>query len=327
MTARTGISLFGPLALSVQYNYLQTTTYDLNNFGSFTGYTTNTQPGVSIAGNTLTYVPPPRQQMATIIPISAIDPNGITVELTLKMYPNVTLNYTTNDFIGCDNVGNLYKINASTKTEALLNNFDGTPIVIANLQAMATNLNDGVLFYVLSTSPTTIRTYTFATKVSAAWLSGTSINISSMTYDNINNVLYAISSVDAQVVLSIAVPNISTFGYIVSFLQPFTSAGCTKQSIAIQDNNSNYLFISITPAVGNSTIQLCHNGNATGSLTSGFPVAAVTNNYLTNTPNGRLYCFSSSTLRFYSSRIISTFTSEWTSLINFISLARLPYGL
>jgi len=168
MVIRTGISQFGPLAISVLYNYLQVTTYNLNNFGSFTGYIVDPQPGVSIAGNILTFTPGNRQQTEVIIPITAYDPNGLAVQLILKMTPNVALNYAENYFMGCDTSGNLYKLAGLAHTETLITNYDGTPINIPNLIAMAMNMNDNILYYVTTAATTNIRAYNFATKTDSA---------------------------------------------------------------------------------------------------------------------------------------------------------------
>jgi len=326
MVIRTGISQFGPLAISVLYNYLQVTTYNLNNFGSFTGYIVDPQPGVSIAGNILTFTPGNRQQTEVIIPITAYDPNGLAVQLILKMTPNVALNYAENYFMGCDTSGNLYKLAGLAHTETLITNYDGTPINIPNLIAMAMNMNDNILYYVTTAATTNIRAYNFATKTDSAWFNGLSISARYLAYDNVNNVLYVTSATDGQGFIAISVTYPGSFGFLVTMPQPFTSVGCTKVSMAIQDNIGTISY-AVNPLVGNSQLFQCYRGNSTTAITSTFPPVGITNLYLTTSNNGRTYFYSTVSKTFYSTRFSGNSNLEWVSLRDFVALCRLPFGI
>jgi len=318
----------GPLALSIVYNYLQITSYDLNNFGNFTGYTTDPQPGVSIVGNILTLTPGVRQKEATVIPITAYDPNGLAVQLVLKMYPNVELNYTENYFMGCDTSGNLYKLAGIAHTETLIANYDGTPVSFPNLVAMAMNMNDNILYYTLSTAPTTVRAYNFATKADTSFFIGVPpVTVRYLSYDNVNNVLYLTSATDGQGFLAITVTYGGNYGFYNTIPQPFTSVGCTKVSMVIQENIGTISY-AIIPAVGNSQILQCYRGNSVTAIASSFPpTGGLANIYLTTSNNGRTYFFGSINKTFYSTRLNGNSNLEWVSTRDFVALCRLPYGI
>jgi len=322
------ITSAGSLALSIMYNYLQITTYNLDNFGSFTGYTTDPQPGVSIVGNILTLTPGVRQMEATIIPITAYDPNGLAVQLILKMYPNTVLNYTENYFMGCDTSGNLYKLAGIAHTETLVTNYDGTAINFPNLVAMAMNMNDNILYYTLSTAPTTVRAYNFATKADTSFFIGVPpVTVRYLSYDNVNNVLYLTSATDGQGFLAITINYGGGYGFYNTIPQPFTSIGCTKVSMTIQENIGTISY-AIIPAAANAQILQCYRGNSVTAIASSFPpVGGLANVYLTTSNNGRTYFFGSINKTFYSTRLNGNSNLEWVSARDFVALCRLPYGM
>lgn len=317
---RTGVSAFGPIAKSVSYNYLQTTTYDLNNFGNFTGYVTDTQPGISIAGNILTLIPQYRQQNASIIPITAYDPDGLSVQLVLKMYPNIN----TGDYImGCDSTGTLYKIDCVAHTETIINNYDGSPVTFPNLIAMAMNVNDNILFYTLSTSSTVVRAYNFATNTSTSFLTSP-ITVRYLSYDNFNNVLYITSATDGQGFVAVTVTNSTSFGYYNTIPQPFTSVGCTKVSMTILDNLGTISYC-IIPLVGNTQLIQCYKGNTSTAIASSFPPVGISNLYLTTSLTGKTWFFSSANKTFYTTRLNNNSNLEYVSLKDFVALSRPTY--
>lgn len=325
---RTGISQFGPNGLSVTYNYLQTTTFDLNNFGNFTGYTTSTQPGVSIAGNILTLVPQNRQQTATVIPITAYNVDGLAVELTLKMEPNIAIDYTNTPILACKTDGTFWKVNVLTSSESLFQNYDGTNLTIADVLTFTVDAEDNLMFYTTSTTPTTVRAYNFATKTDNTMISGISFNIRSMSYNN--SLLYLMSSTDGGVIQTIFInPNVknsvTNYGALTSYTQPFTSAGCTRDSILAHRNGN--LYFGIDPSAGNSQVLQCLPFGSTTALTSNNALAStVTNYYLAESQAGRIYAYAASNKRFYNSRIMTTWSAGFTSANDYIDIDRYPYA-
>lgn len=321
---RTGISQFGPNGLSVTYNYLQTTTFDLNNFGNFSNYSTSTQPGVSIAGNILTLVPQNRQQTATVIPITAYNVDGLAVELTLKMEPNIAIDYTNTPILACKTDGTFWKVNVLTSTESLFQNYDGTNLTIADVLTFTVDAEDNLMFYTTNTTPTTIRAYNFATKTDNTMISGVSFNIRAMSYKN--SLLYMMSSTDGGVIQTVYInPNVrnslTTYGAITSYTQPFTNVGCVRDSILAHSNGT--LYFSIDPIIGNTLILQCTTVEI-ASITS--PAGVVTDYYLAESQAGRIYAYATSNRRFYNSRIMTTWLAGFTSANDYIDIDRYPYA-
>lgn len=303
---------------AIQYNYLQTTTVDLGTITDASTISADSQPGCVLVGKILTYTPPVRQKEQLIYPFTA---DG-TQEVVLKLYPNLSVNYTQNYFIGVDTSGNFYKINALAKTEALLLGFDGLPIVIPDILTMCTDLDDGLIFYVTNAAPTTVRSYSVATGVSTNFIIGLAFSVRSIHYDN--GLLYLVQSGDGTTISSYEVKYPTTFGMIANLAQTYTLVGSTRQGFVATGGLFYFGVRTVTNA--SAIVQAYPFGSITAVATSG-TLGNLAVLSLTTTSNGRLYAYDATTKRFWSTRNISTISLEWTSAITFASLAQIPYGL
>jgi hypothetical protein len=287
-------------------------------------------PGIIQTSNTtITYNPPNRQTAPVTIPFLTTA-GGITANSSITLSPSLTAadEIIAPYILACDTAGQLWQVHLGATTELPMQNYDGTIVSpFVNLIAMAMNINDNYLYYVLSTSPTIVRYYDWTSKVSGIFINNLAINISLLTYDNFRNILYATSSVDGQLILAFHVPGRTLvaprFGAIVNITQPFTSIGCTKTSISAEDA-SGALSFAINPAGGANSqiIQTYPNSNSIGT-----PQAIVSAYYLTQVGSGFIVAYQAVNRRFYTSRDPTIYTLSFTAVNDYVSISRTPYGI
>lgn len=319
-------ALVSTLSKTVTYNYLQATSVNLALLFSSGTVTLDAFTGASLVGSTLTYTPPNRQTQPVTIPFT-ITNGSVTQSATISFVPNLPIDYTNTPLLACKNDGTFWKVNVTTSSESLFLNYDGTTLTIADVLTFTVDIEDNLMFYVTNATPTSIRAYNFATKTDQLMVSGISFNIRSMSYNN--SLLYLMSSTDGGVIQTIFInPNVknsvTNYGALTSYTQPFTSVGCTRDSILAHRNGN--LYFGIDPSAGNSQILQCLPFGSTTALASNNALAStVTNYYLAEGPNGRVFAYAASNKRFYNSRIMTTWSAGFTSANDYIDIDRYPY--
>ena len=303
---------------SIKYKYLQTTVLDLSTIVSGTSYSADPQPGCTLVGSVLTYVPPARQK-EQLVYMFTVDNEQYSVVL----YPDLKVDYINNQFMGVDNTGVFYMINDNTNVITPLLDYFGNPLVIPNILCMTMNKDDGLLYYVLNSNLRQVSSYNFATGVTTLpFITGLTADIISISYDN--DTLYTIQAADGTPITAYNVTHARTFGVIVNYPQPFTAVGSTRGAIASYAGVF-YFAVRTSPTV-NSVVQTLPFGSTTALATSS-NLGGTGNIYITPTTSGRLYIFRTFDKRFLSSRLMSTFSIELTTTIDFVAICLLPWSM
>jgi len=294
----------------IVYDYLKTTVVDLSTIATGTSYSADLQLGCTLVGSILTYVPPIRQKEQLVYPFTV---DGRMCLLVLV--PDLEVRYSTNSFIGITDTGDFYRLDGIPRTETSMG------INIPDILCATMNRDDNLLYYVLTTDLRTVKFYNFATTVIGNFITGLASDIRSINYDN--DTLYTIQAADTTTITAYDVRYPTAFGMIKNLPQPYTLAAAIRQAFV---SYSNVFYFGVRNAATASVVlQTLPFGSVTALATSS---TFGNNNTLcmTQTPTGRLYVFDTNGKRFWSSRIMTTFSIEWTSTRNFVALTMLPYG-
>lgn len=331
----------------VTYNYQQSTSGGgislANSYTAPSGSTiTNTVPafpGITQTSNTgISYRPPPRQTAAIVVPFLSSSSLGTTTNSFISYAPSLTAAYNAsiNYFLASDASGQLYQLRisgAGATAENIMKNYDGTNVApFTNLTAMTMNIADGLLYYVRSSAPTTVRYYDWTTKSNSDFITGIAYNVRSLYYDNSRSVLYVIGSADGGVTTSYFIPPLDraialpTYGMTTDFPQTFTSAGCTKSGFCV-DESTGCFYHAINPSAGNSQIIQALPFGSTTALATNTPAAAVTQYLLTQVASGLILAYQVSNRRLYTSRTMTTFNTLRTTVNTYVAICRTPYGI
>ncbi len=310
-------SMVASIGKSIKYKYLQTTVLDLSTIVSGTSYSADPQPGCTLVGSVLTYIPPERQK-EQLVYMFTVDNEQYSVVL----YPDLSVDYVNNEFMGVDNTGVFYRINDSTNTITPLLDYFGNPLVIPNILCMTMNKDDNLLYYVLNSNLRQVVAYNFATGLTINFITGLTVDLISISYDN--NTLYTIQAADGTPITAYNVTNRTRFGVIIDYPQPFTSIGSTRGAIA--SYAGVFYFAVRTSPTDIRVVQTLPFGSITAIATS-TNIGGTGNIFITPSPNGRLYVFRTLDNRFLSSRLMSSFTVDLVSAVSFVAICMLPFSM
>ena len=262
----------------------------------------------------------------------------------MKLQPNLSwANDTTKDLLlgsGADGV--IYQIDNQNSTVKQMINYDYTPVSLGpNVTAIAMNQPDNILFYTDSGTPTTVRYYDFVTKLSGVvtnfnstvgWTPGA--NISSMTFDQKDCVLYILGDTNAAICRVIHIPPLNravgfVFGASPSYNSPFVSlAGNIQQSLAI-DRYSKALYGVVDPSASNCQLRtlnfLAGTPSTNSLLTLGDQSA-----HCEVGPSSLVYCIGDTSLQMrktQANRNTNNTTTTFISPVAFRDLTVSPYGI
>lgn len=342
----------------VNYDYMTTiilnfSTYYQTNPGLNILSTTVVEPPIpSTEGSVLVltatafqFTPAPRLWASVIIPVRLTFTNGTYTTLVIKLQPNLSwANDTTKDLLlgsGVDGV--IYQIDNANNTIKQMINYDATPVSLGpNVTAIAMNQPDNILFYTDSGTPTTVRYYDFTTKLSGVvtnfnatvgWSPGA--NISSMTFDQKDCVLYILGDTNAAVCRVIHIPPLNravgfVFGVSPSYNSPFVSLGGNiQQSLAI-DRYSKALYGVVDPSASDCQLRTLNFLAGTPSSNSLLTLTGNQSAHCEVGPSSLVYCISDTSLQMrktQANRNTTNTTTTFISTIAFRDLTVSPYGI
>lgn len=340
-------------ALVYTYNYMQDFSTNLapaiiniNPITSNSVQTLSNTEGVftQLTNTTGTFRPAARTTAPTYL--FATTQAGSSQRMIAKLYPNLSVaNDAVVDYLlGVNPVGQLYQINPVSSTEIIMKNYDGTNVSpFGATTTICMNIQDNLLYYVLSASNTTIRYYDFTNKTTGILLVVTSVGgwtagavISGMSYSEKNSCLYVSGDLNNSRVLSIPInPYDRSFAMSYGTPSVYASAlnlglGGTIYDIAISENNLTPIYTAI-PTLSNATIyqQPLLGTNQTGTVISAIPVAATYIYSLTFAASGRLYFHENTTrtLRRFNQSIGGVVTTVFVTVNQYTCMTRCPYGI
>lgn len=291
------------------------------------------------------FTPAPRLDRPVVIFVQLTFNNGSYTTLAIELQPLLTwANDTARDLLlasGVDDV--LYQIDNQNSTIKQMVNYDFTPVVLgAGLTALAMNQADNILFFTLSATPTTIQYYDFATKLSgvvtnfnatSGWTPGA--NISSMTFDQKDCVLYILGDTSAAICRVIHIPPLNravgfVFGASPNYNSPFVSVlGNIQRSLAI-DRYSKALYGVVDPAASDCQLRTLNFLAGTPSTNSSLTLTGNQSAHCEVGPSSLVYCIDDTSLQMRktkANRNTNNTTTTFISAIAFRDLTVSPYGI
>ncbi len=291
------------------------------------------------------FTPAPRLDRPVVIFVQLTFNNGSYTTLAIELQPLLTwANDTARDLLlasGVDDV--LYQIDNQNSTIKQMVNYDFTPVVLGTgLTALAMDQADNILFFTLSATPTTVQYYDFATKLSgvvtnfnatSGWTPGA--NISSMTFDQKDCVLYILGDTSAAICRVIHIPPLNravgfVFGASPNYNSPFVSVlGNIQRSLAI-DRYSKALYGVVDPAASDCQLRTLNFLAGTPSTNSSLTLTGNQSAHCEVGPSSLVYCIDDTSLQMrktQTNRNTNNTTTTFISAIAFRDLTVSPYGI
>lgn len=344
------------LANVLTYNYGQVKSANLSaGYNSPSGVVSNTgfimdyTSGnvISTGVDTIDYYPAPRLTEPAFYNFTTLAGNGSRSFGTVKLFPNTLFadDQIYDYFLAAGADGLLYQISPIEANENRMRNYNGSLVGLTNLQAIAMDIADNVLFYTQTTAPNNIRVYDFATGLDFALFTASTVSgwtvgsqVVYLTFNQHSKTLLVFGDAANSRVLAVNIRpfdryTFTTFKYtqIVPYVAPYSAGGSVGFSCAVDDDFNFY--ISIRSLLGNSQVSLT---NTLGSGTAGFissntPEANITPKRIVIGASGRLYVYSETGNAFYGANVGNSVGGGFALIKNltraYRSFTRTPYGI
>lgn len=266
------INYMSPLNVNIASGFYAPLTIDSSLIEQTQPYGEGTLSGITTLG--FTYTPGPRNKKSVIIPVG-LNKGLNRCNSVIKISPDLRYAEDYFDYIigGSTTTVNL-KIydtqNPPVGSDTNLKLHDEVTNVALSVQtkALASNINDNILFFVKNTEQTRIYYYDMVDGTEHVFINSVSnlarfsvlATIQDMCYDNTTNILYVLPDITNTRIIMIHVnPFIRgttlSYGTIDNYLLPNLNAILFSYgSIAVNENDGNILLSAINNIGGNTTI-------------------------------------------------------------------------